>query len=95
MSGTDRKMAKDHLNKKQKKNWSSFFIQNCFKVIKTFLNLNQIDKQDIITPGVWKKLLYSEMSYDSTTYHEHINFYVSDEEVRLKNIAVKIWKRIQ
>ena len=49
--------------------------------------------QDIVTPGEWSKLLYTG-SIDGAR-HQHINFYVSNEEVKPKNTAVKIWKRIQ
>ena len=28
-------------------------------------------------------------------YWYHMNFYISNEEVRPKNTAIKIWKRIQ
>ena len=52
--------------------------------------------QDIITPGVWSQLLYTgKYCSDKCDSYQHINFYVSDEEVRPKNMAVKIWKRIQ
>ena len=33
--------------------------------------------------------------YDSSTNYQQISFYVSGDEVRPLNMAVKIWKRIQ
>ena len=38
--------------------------------------------------------IYIGTNYNNS-YFQHIHFYVSDDEVRPKNTAVKIWKRIQ
>ena len=53
-------------------------------------------KQDIMTPGVWCKLLYTGKSCsDNCDWRQHIHFYVSNDQVKPKNTATKIWKRIQ
>ena len=52
--------------------------------------------QDIISPGIWSTLLYTGKGKSSIpNAYQYINFYVSNDEVRSKNTAVKIWKRIQ
>ena len=60
--------------------------------------LGTYNRQDIIAPGKWSQFLYTGL-YGVTganQFHfQHINFYVSDEEVRPKDTAIKIWKRIQ
>ena len=56
-----------------------------------------VNLQSIITPGEWSKLLYTGDNFPDgrANYYQHINFYVSNDEVRPKNTAIKIWKRIQ
>ena len=56
---------------------------------------NNENIQDIITPGMWSKLLLTGRTRCVDDVCQHINFYVSNEEVRPKNTAIKIWKRIQ
>ena len=60
--------------------------------------LGTYNKQDIIASGKWSQLLYTGL-YGVTganQFHfQHINSYVSNDEVRPKNTAIKIWKRIQ
>ena len=51
--------------------------------------------QDVISPGKWSKLLYTGLHSWKESLHQYINFLVSDEEIRPKNMAIKIWKRTQ
>ena len=52
-------------------------------------------EEDIISPGVWSKLLYTGSFSNGDTLNQHINFHVSGGEVRPMNTAIKIWKRIE
>ena len=51
--------------------------------------------QDNITAGIWSQLLYTGAYTATKNQFQYIHFYVSDDEVRPKNTAIKIWKRIQ
>lgn len=50
---------------------------------------------DNITPGQWSTYLLTGDVPGHFSPNEHMRFYVSDAEVRPKNTAIKIWKRIQ
>ena len=59
--------------------------------------INTYSFQENIIPGEWSKLMYTGLNWapGSGNNRQYINFYVSNEDVRPQNMAIKIWKRIQ